>query len=702
VRQSSRWAVCLVGLAAGFPVVVGGQTVAAPPASAARTDVAPGVTHARFVDPRGPWVINTVKIDLRGGRYAVRHVRAKDSLVAREKMTSMVARQPEGADAVVAAINADFFVVRTGENENNQVIGGEWWKGLRGPDSQFDAFGIVRTQFGMTAAGKPLLDRYSFDGSVFHRAGAFPLHTVNFKPRSGSELVALFTERMGTTPRDTTRATAEAPLRRVGSRGDTGVYLRIGAVTKTGGNAIAAGTAVLAAYGPRSNAVAQFAEGDTIRLLLRAVGLNSRTPVTPSVLIGGWPGIIRDGKSIAARAPWDEATISSNAEARHPRSAIGFNRDSTQLILMTVDGRQAASVGVTLVELADLMLKEGAWDALNFDGGGSTTMAVRGAIVNKPSDAVGEREIGNALLVVQNAPRPAPPPAARASAQRAALPQLDSAQLVRDLFVLAADSMEGRRIGTPGNAKARAYLVRRLNALGIAPLKDSLQAHFTSIGRGGDTTRGVNLVGVVRGTKTPERYIVLTAHYDHVGVREGAIYPGADDNASGTATVLAIAAWLKKNPPANSVIIALFDGEESGLRGARAFVGAPPVPLGQIIANVNLDMVGRNEKGELYAAGATPNPQFRPLLEATIAVAPVKLILGHDSGTGSDNWTSQSDQGAFHAQKVPWVYFGVEDHPDYHKPTDFPIRIEPGFFHRCAQTIAEFVKRLDASPPARP
>ncbi len=296
--------------------------------------------------------------------------------------------------------------------------------------------------------------------------------------------------------------------------------------------------------------------------------------------------------------------------------------------------------------------------------------------------------------------------AAAAAAQstaprRAPLPVLDSTQLVSDLFVLAADSMEGRRIGTPGGAKARTYLVGRLNALGIAPLKDSLQSHFASAGRGGDTTRGVNLVGVVRGTRTAERYIVLTAHYDHVGVREGAIYPGADDNASGTAAVLGIAGWLKKHPPAHSVIVALFDGEESGLRGARAFVANPPVPLAQIVANVNLDMVGRNEKGELYAAGSTPNPQFKPLLAATAAVAPVKLLLGHDSGTGSDNWTSQSDHGAFHAQKVPWVYFGVEDHPDYHKPTDFPNRIEPGFFYRAAQTVAEFVKRLDAAPPAR-
>jgi hypothetical protein len=229
---------------------------------------------------------------------------------------------------------------------------------------------------------------------------------------------------------------------------------------------------------------------------------------------------------------------------------------------------------------------------------------------------------------------------------RAPLPRPDSAQLIRDLFVLAADSMEGRRVGTAGGAKARAYLKARLNAIGIAPLKDSLAMPFASAGRGGDTTRGVNLVGIVRGTKTPDAYIVLAAHYDHLGVRDGTVYPGADDNASGTAAVLAIAAWLKRNPPAHSVIVALWDGEEGGLRGARAFVAAPPVPLEKIIANVNLDMVSRNDRNELYAAGATPNPQMKPLLDALVAVAPVTLKLGHDSGTGQDNWTRGRCRGS--------------------------------------------------------
>ncbi len=385
----------VIGLLAAVSASVAGTT-----AEAQVTQIAPGVTHTHVVDATGPQVINVIKIDLRGGRYMVRHVRAKDSLVAREKLTAMVARQPEGAAAVVAAINADFFIVRTGENENNQVIGGEWWKGVRGPDSQFDAFGIVRTQFGLDARGRPLMDRFTFDGTAVHNGAAFPVHTVNYKPRGGSEAVVLFTERYGRTPRDTVRTTSEVTLRPAGARGDTALFIVATPVSRSGGNTIGAETFVLAAYGPRAATFARFTSGDTVRLVLRAMSQTTHSAVVPQLLIGGWPRILRGGQSVAERAPWDEVTISSNAEARHPRSAIGFSRDSSTLILMTVDGRQASSAGVTITELAALMRAQGAWDALNFDGGGSTTLVVRGRVVNSPSDPAGERAVGNAVLVV--------------------------------------------------------------------------------------------------------------------------------------------------------------------------------------------------------------------------------------------------------------------------------------------------------------
>ncbi len=363
--------------------------------------LAPGVVWRQVADPAGPWVINVVWVDLRGGRYELRHVRAMDSLVAREKVSAMVARQPEGARRVPVAINADFFNVRTGENEGNQVIAGEWWKGVRGTNSPYDAFDNVHTQFGVDARGRPLLDRFVLEGTVLRHGDAFPVFAVNFLPRGGPEVAVIYTDRIRNTPRDTVRPLVEWPLDLVARRGDTAVYVLAGPMAKAGGNAIPTGGVVLAAYGPRSTRVASYAVGDTVRVVLRAAGASGAgAPVSPLVLIGGWPRILQGGRNVAARAPWTEGTISSNAEARHPRSAVGFSADSSRLILMTVDGRQAASVGATLVELADLMKRFGAWDALNFDGGGSTALIVRGAVVNKVSDAAGERPVGNALLVV--------------------------------------------------------------------------------------------------------------------------------------------------------------------------------------------------------------------------------------------------------------------------------------------------------------
>ena len=280
------------------------------------------------------------------------------------------------------------------------------------------------------------------------------------------------------------------------------------------------------------------------------------------------------------------------------------------------------------------------------------------------------------------------------------LPALDSARLLGDIGRLAHDSMAGRGAMTPENTKARTWLASEFRRIGLGTVgeRDSFEHPFVMPRRNSaDSVRGVNVLGMVRGTRDAERVIVVSAHFDHLGTRNGQIYNGADDNASGTAAVLAMAAHFKAHPPRHTIIFALWDAEEVGLLGARAFVAHPPVPIARIVANVNLDMISRNDSSELYAAGATPYPAMRPVLESLVPYAAVKLRLGHDSGGGPDDWTNQSDHGAFNAVKIPFVYFGVEDHPDYHKPTDDVERIHPGFYVRATRTIAGFVERLDAA-----
>lgn len=383
--------------------------MAAPSFASAQSDtsesrnLAPGVAYRRFIDRGGPFTLHLVRVNLRDPGVEVRHARAHDQLRTRERTTGMIGRARDAGSNILAAVNADFFNLQTGENENNQVINGEWWKGVKNTDSPYDTYDNAHIQFGLDARGRPVMDRFLFDGRAWSRGVATPILTVNFNQLGNPESVVLYTPRFGaTTPRDTARQTAEAAMTSIGRKGDTLLFVRRGAVATTSGSTIPSDGVVLAAYGAgsRFNEVKAMAEGDTVKMLLATLPRLSPSSA-PSMLIGGWPRILRDGRNVAGEAPVQEGTISRNAEARHPRTAIGFSRDSSTLFLLTVDGRQETSVGMTLDELAAIMRRLGAWQAMNFDGGGSTTMVIDGAVVNKPSDQTGEREIGNALVVVR-------------------------------------------------------------------------------------------------------------------------------------------------------------------------------------------------------------------------------------------------------------------------------------------------------------
>jgi Zn-dependent M28 family amino/carboxypeptidase len=270
-------------------------------------------------------------------------------------------------------------------------------------------------------------------------------------------------------------------------------------------------------------------------------------------------------------------------------------------------------------------------------------------------------------------------------------------RLFEDVRILSADDMEGRLVDTPGSARARAYLIRRLEAIGVEPARKTFEQEFVFT-KGAQAHDGVNLIGKIEGTSRSRKSLVVMAHYDHVGVIDGQIYNGADDNASGVAALLAIAESFAADPPRHDVILALVDAEEGGMRGSRVLVSDPPVPLSDIALVVNFDMLSRNDRNELYTAGAAHFPWLKPRLEALAARAPVTLKLGHDTPAWGPNqdWTMESDHGAFHEKGVPWVYFGVEDPPDYHRPTDDFATIPQDFFRRSAQTVLEAVRAFEA------
>ena len=347
--------------------------------------------------------MNLVRVNLRRRGLEIRSARALDQLKGRERVTDIVRRVNATGVRVLAAVNGDFFELKSGENENNQVIAGEWWKGLKVTDSPYDTYDNAHVQFGFDGARRPLMSRFILDGKAWDHGVMTPIITLNFNQSGNPEGTTLYTPRYGaTTPRDTTRPTAEAGLRSIGKRGDTLLFVRRGPSSATSGSSIAADGAVLAAYGTglRTKEVQSMADGDTVKILLATLPRIDRA-TAPAMIIGGWPRILRDGQNVEGDAATVEGTISRNAEMRHPRTAVGFSRDSSILFLLTVDGRSESSGGMTLVELANMMRRLGAWQARNFDGGGSTTMVLDGVLVNKPSDKEGERAVGNALLVVK-------------------------------------------------------------------------------------------------------------------------------------------------------------------------------------------------------------------------------------------------------------------------------------------------------------
>ena len=294
--------------------------------------------------------------------------------------------------------------------------------------------------------------------------------------------------------------------------------------------------------------------------------------------------------------------------------------------------------------------------------------------------------------------------------------RVDVHRLMTDVTTLASPRFEGRRTGTPGGRAARQFIRDAFSSIGI----DAVEPHgydqpfsftYTSLrglvlpGRAWKTDYpdADNVVGRVRGTSRSARSFVISAHYDHLGVQDGRVYPGADDNASGVAAMLEIARYVKRHPLRHQALFAALDAEELGLQGARAFIRMPPVPVSAMALDVNLDMVSRNDRDEIFAVGTYQHPSFLPILEDVQRRSAVRILFGHDRPVPTaglvDDWTMESDQGVFNEAGVPFVYFGVEDHPDYHQVTDTADRIDPTFFGNVGDMILDAVLTFDRDLP---
>lgn len=279
-------------------------------------------------------------------------------------------------------------------------------------------------------------------------------------------------------------------------------------------------------------------------------------------------------------------------------------------------------------------------------------------------------------------------------------PPLDRTALLEDVRYLSSDALEGRRTGTPGNESARRFIARRFADLGLTPLDSGYVHPFEITQRDGSVLRAANVLGLIPGTDPAASTLAVTAHFDHLGMRNGEIYNGADDNASGVGVLLSLATFFSRAPLRHTLLLAALDAEEIGLLGARALLNDAAIDTASIRLNINLDMVGRSDRGEVYVAGTYHTPALVPLLEDIAASAPLTLLLGHDSPAlpRAEDWTNQSDHFVFHRARIPFLYVGVENHEDYHGPADDFERLHPDLLYGTAETVRRLLIGLDALP----
>jgi hypothetical protein len=267
----------------------------------------------------------------------------------------------------------------------------------------------------------------------------------------------------------------------------------------------------------------------------------------------------------------------------------------------------------------------------------------------------------------------------QASSQLSSSP-IKIADVEPHIRILAGSKLKGRS-GADAR-EAALYIQRHYQSLGVKPLfGDSFLQ--TIPGRTDDEGKtavaGQNVGGWIPGSdpQCADEFIIVSAHYDHLGVRNGVAYPGADDNASGVSMVLELARQIAKSPtkPRRSIVFVNFDLEEKMLWGSRWFAAHPPWPLEKVRLFITADMIGRS-LGNLplpmvFVLGAEHADGMKQSLD-TVAI-PDGLEVAR---LGVDLIGIRSDYGPFKERHVPFLFFSTGEHPDYHSPRDVPDRID--------------------------
>lgn len=273
---------------------------------------------------------------------------------------------------------------------------------------------------------------------------------------------------------------------------------------------------------------------------------------------------------------------------------------------------------------------------------------------------------------------------------RELMERLSKEELVKHLTIISGDEMEGRKTGEKGQKKAANYIRDFYKSIEIKPLpgtedyyqhvpSEAMQRMFSP-----KLNDSENVIAYIKGTEKPDEYIVLSAHYDHVGIANGEIYNGADDNGTGTTALFELARTLQiahknGNGPKRSTVFLHCTGEEYGLHGSRFFVNSKILPLENIVANLNVDMIGRRDfnyetsKNEyIYLVGSDRlSTELHDLSEAmNKKYTKLHLDYTYNENNHPEMIYYRSDHYNFAKFGIPVIFYYSGEHADYHKPTD--------------------------------
>ena len=284
---------------------------------------------------------------------------------------------------------------------------------------------------------------------------------------------------------------------------------------------------------------------------------------------------------------------------------------------------------------------------------------------------------------------------AKESSPEKYLAEIKAETLSKHLYIVASDEMEGRDTGTPGQKKAGEYLINQYKANGIFYPKGAstffqpIPAEFFKKQFSPKLGDSENIWAFIEGSEKPDEILVISAHYDHVGMKNGEVYNGADDDGSGTVALLEIAAAFQKakkegNGPKRSILFLHVTGEEHGLHGSRFYAENPLFPIANTIANINIDMIGRrgyekeNNDNYVYVIGSDrlSSDLHRISEEANTKYIGMELDYKYNDLNDPNRFYYRSDHYNFAKKGIPAIFYFNGVHDDYHKPTDTPDKID--------------------------